>query len=138
MRDRRYQSWQGEDNLFAVAVLIALLVGANNSLAAVILLLVVGGLWLRRRDQRYSDWVRSNLDLTNDNSSNGDAALSARMVAAHLGLSFDGIAADRATSDAKSSPPDGQNPDAKQSWEELERRKEELAARLGKLRKPPV
>lgn len=138
MRDRRYQSWQGEDNLFAAAVLLALLVGANNSLAAAILLLVVGGLWLRRRDQRYSDWVISNLDLTNANSSSGDAALSARVVAAHLGLNFDAIAADRAGSDAKSNLPDDQIPDDKASWEELERRKLELAARLGKLRRPPA
>lgn len=138
MRDRHYQSWQGEDNLFAVAVPIALLVGARNSLAAAILLLVIVGFWLTRRDQRYSDWVRSNIDPKNDNSSKGDAALSARMIADHLGLSFDVIAADRATSDAKSGAADVKNPDPKASWDELERRKVELEARLRKLRKTHV
>lgn len=138
MRDERYQSWQGQDNLFAVAIPIVLLVGVNNSLAATILLFVVGGFWLKNRDERYRDWVKWRVEQDKNYPTNDDTTLSARMIADHLGLKFDDIDQGTAISGTSIGAGYNENPHDKLSWDDLEQRKLELAARLHNLRKPPA
>lgn len=136
MRDERYQSWQGQDNLFAAAIPIVLLVGLNNSLAATIFLFIVGGFWLKNRDDRYSDWVKRRVEQHKNYQNSDDTALSARMIADHLGLKFDEIDQGMAISDESNSVAYEENSDDKLSWDELEQRRLQLAEKLGKVSKP--